>query len=67
MALMLVGVWLANYSDTRFLIGLLLGFGAAAGSIVLARRENSLPLTMVKEKGGGLSERKASATTFSDQ
>jgi len=44
MALMLVGVWLANYSDTRLLIGLLLGFGAAAGIIVLVRRENSLPL-----------------------
>lgn len=44
MALMLVGVWLANYGDTRLLIGLLLAFGSATGIIVLARRGNSLPL-----------------------
>ena len=44
MALMLVGVWLASSRDSTLLIGLLLGLGAAAGLIVLARRENSLPL-----------------------
>jgi hypothetical protein len=43
MVLMLVGMWLASSSDTT-LIGLLLGLGAAAGLIVLARRENSRPL-----------------------
>ncbi|MFL6211787.1 MAG: hypothetical protein ACJ74W_23270 [Pyrinomonadaceae bacterium] len=44
MALMLVGVWLANSSDTDLLVGLLLALGAAAGLIFLARRENALPL-----------------------
>jgi len=44
MVLMLVGMWLASSSDTTLLIGLLLTFGAAAGLIVLARRENSQPL-----------------------
>jgi drug/metabolite transporter (DMT)-like permease len=44
MVLMLVGMWLASSSDTTLLIGLLLGFGAAAGLVVLARRENSRPL-----------------------
>ena len=51
MALMLAGVWLANYSDARLLIGLLLAFGAAAGFIVLARRENSLPLGQGEREG----------------
>jgi len=41
MVLMLVGMWLASSSDTTLLIGLLLGFGAVAGLVVLARRENS--------------------------
>jgi hypothetical protein len=44
MALMLVGIWLANSSDTGLAIGLLLVLGSAAGLIFLARRENSLPL-----------------------
>jgi len=44
MVLMLVSMWLASSSDTTLLIGLLLTFGAAAGLIVLARRENSQPL-----------------------
>ena len=44
MVLMLVGMWLASSSDKTLLIGLLLGFGAAAGLVVLARRENSRPL-----------------------
>jgi len=44
MAFMLVGVWLANSSDTSLLTGLLLSLGSAAGLIFLARRENSRPL-----------------------
>ena len=44
MVLMLVGMWLASSSDRTLLIGLLLSFGAAAGLVVLARRENSRPL-----------------------
>jgi hypothetical protein len=44
MVLMLVGMWLASSSDTTLLVGLLLSFGAAAGLVVLARRENSRPL-----------------------
>ncbi len=35
MLLILMGVWLASYSDTRLLPGLLLGFGAAAGLLLL--------------------------------
>jgi hypothetical protein len=44
MALMLGGLWLANSSDSRLLIGLLLALASAAGLIFLARRDNSLPL-----------------------
>jgi hypothetical protein len=51
MVLMLAGVLLANYSDSRLLVGLLLAFGAAAGIIVLARRENSLPLGHGEREG----------------
>jgi len=51
MALMLVGIRLASYTDTRFLTGLLLAFGAAAGIIILTRRENSLPLGHGEREG----------------
>jgi TRAP-type uncharacterized transport system fused permease subunit len=44
MGLMLVGLWLANSSDTGLAAGLLLVLGSAAGLIFLARRENSHPL-----------------------
>ena len=44
MALMLVGLWLANSRDTSLLIGLLLALASAAGLIILARSENALPL-----------------------
>jgi len=44
MVLMLVGMWLASSSDTTLVIGLVLSFGATAGLVVLARRENSRPL-----------------------
>jgi hypothetical protein len=43
MVLMLTGAWLI-WSDATLLIGLLLSLGAAAGMVVLARRENSRPL-----------------------
>ena len=43
MVLMLTGLWLV-WSDATLLIGLLLSFGAVAGLVVLARRENSRPL-----------------------
>ena len=44
LALMALGGWLANSSDIRLLIGMLLTLGSAAGFIFLARRENALPL-----------------------
>jgi len=44
MVLLLVGMWLASSSGSTLLIGLLLSLGAVVGLVVLARRENSLPL-----------------------
>lgn len=50
-ALTLIGVWLAGYSDTSLLQGLLVAFVAASALIVLARRENALPLEAEQREG----------------